>query len=310
MRTNNKDKFLSTLDLKQIKNGLRSRLPTLSSIDTVKLLRDGFSSYVVLIDDKIILRIAKTEEARSGHQKEWKVLPHLQGHLTVQVPKPEWRVEPSESFPFGAIAYRAIAGVPFSLELAASVDLKSIAKDLAKSFVTLHSFLPGTAIAFGITKSDDLESLGTEVMPLLSMHFSRGDYKKFIAWWEKFVNRSTTYNKTRLIHGDPWAENILLNETLDHVVGIIDFESVTIGDVAQDFAAQKYLGQNFLSQVIEYYREFGGDLGSQISIRLQDHSLLRELRGLRYAIRYPESGELQDCLNKVRSELSFLSDRP
>jgi aminoglycoside phosphotransferase (APT) family kinase protein len=181
---------------------------------------------------------------------------------------------------------------------------------LAGALVALHSFPLDTAISFGVTENDDLESLGAELMRVLSKHFSKDDYKKFISWWEKFRHRAAIDNHMpKLIHGDLWGENIILNEKLDHVVGIIDFESLTVGDVAQDFAAQKYLGQDFLSQIIEYYREFGGDLGTQFLSRLQDHSMLRELEGLRYAIRYPESGELQDCLGKVRSQLIFLFDQ-
>jgi hypothetical protein len=38
---------------------------------------------------------------------------------------------------------------------------------------------------------------------------------------------------------------------------------------------------------------------------LQGWSMLRELKGLRYAIRYPGSNELVDSLQKVRYELSL-----
>jgi aminoglycoside phosphotransferase (APT) family kinase protein len=108
-----------------------------------------------------------------------------------------------------------------------------------------------------------------------------------------------------LIHGDPWGENIILNETLNRVMGVVDFEAVSIGDVAQDFAAQKYLGPDFLSQVIEHYQMFGGGLENHFATRLQAWSMLRELRGLRYAIKYPGSSELLDSLQKVRYELSL-----
>ena len=300
----NQGTFLSDLELDQIRKGLRQTLPTLSDLDTLKLLSDGFSSYVILIADEIVFRIAKTAEARDGHMKEWRVLPHLQRYLTFQVPEPKWKIEPSGIFPFGAIGYRAIRGVPFSLELLPFVNLKPIAEDLARFLVALHNFALDKAKSFGITENMDLESLGSEVIPVLSTHLSNDEYQKFIAWWQKFLKGSARKSfAPKLIHGDPWGENIILNEKLDHIAGIIDFESVTIGDVAQDFAAQKYLGQDFLSQVIEHYREFGGDLGSHFSRRLQVHCMLRELSGLHYAIRYPESGELQDCLQKVRSEL-------
>jgi aminoglycoside phosphotransferase (APT) family kinase protein len=127
-------------------------------------------------------------------------------------------------------------------------------------------------------------------------------------WWERFLDNRVRDSLTpRLVHGDPWGENIILDETLSRVVGVVDFETVGIGDVAQDFAAQKYLGPDVLSQVIEHYQSSGGKLESHFAVRLQDWSVLRELRGLRYAIRYPESGELLDSLQKVRRELSLIA---
>ena len=300
----NRESFLTELELEQIRRGLRPILPTLSDSDTLKLLSEGFSSYVILVADHVILRIAKIRKAGEGYLKERAILPHLRRHFPFQVPEPEWYAEPSEVFPFGAIGYRAIPGIPFSLRLAPSVNLKNVAEDLARFLVSLHNFPLDTTRSFGITEKDDLESLRSEVMPALSAHLSKDDYKKLTLWWEEFRNNPVLHSFTpKLIHGDPWGENIILNEKLDHVVGIIDFECVTMGDVAQDFAAQKYLGQGFLSPVVEYYRDLGGDFESNFLSRLQRHSMLRELGGLLYAIRYPESDEFQDSLQKVRSEL-------
>ena len=304
MPINNSTTFLSKLELEQIKEGLQQTFPTLANLNMLKLLSDGFSSYVILIEDEMIFRIAKTSKAMHGHRKEQSVLPHLREYLPFQVPVPAWRAEPSEIFPFGVIGYRAIPGIPFYLELAPSVNLKHIAHDLARFLVRLHDFPIDEARSFGFAQTIDPESLAAEVMPVLSTHLSKAEYGKFSLWWEKYLNDSAKDSFIpKLIHGDPWGENIILDERLDHIVGIIDFESVNIGDAAQDFAAQKYVGLDFSNGVINYYLELGGKPGSHFSTRLLWHSMLRELGGLKYAIRYPESGELGDCLQKVRNEL-------
>jgi aminoglycoside phosphotransferase (APT) family kinase protein len=301
---NNRTTFLSKLELEKINEGLQQTFPALANLNTLKLLSDGFSSYVILIGGEIIFRIAKTSKAMHGHMREHSVLPHIQGYLPFRVPEPAWQAEPSEIFPFGVIGYRAIPGIPFSLELAPSLNLKYIAHDLARFLVRLHDFPLDEARAFGFSENMDLESLAAEVMPVLSSHFSKAEYGKFSLWWEKYLNDPVKDSFIpKLIHGDPWGENIILDERLDQIVGIIDFESVSIGDAAQDFAAQKYLGSDFSNWVIKYYRELGGEPGSHFSTRLIWHSMLRELGGLKYAIRYPESGELGDCLQKVRNEL-------
>ena len=299
--------FLSDLDLDQIREGLQQTFPSHTlALSQLELLNDGFSSYVLLVDDEFILRIAKHAEALAGHIKEQAIMPFLQKQLPAQVPQPTWRIEPSDYFPFGAIGYRRILGIPFSLSLAPRVKLNRLVRDLARFLVALHDVPLAEMMDLGDKSVDELGSLRVDVMPTLAAYLTEDEYEKIRLWWEKYLNNSVKDSFTpKLIHGDPWGENIILNETLDGVVGIIDFESVSIGDVAQDFAAQKYLGPNFLSQLIERYQELGGELENHFAIRLQGWSMLRELRGLHYAIRYPESGELVDSLQKVRSELGL-----
>ena len=300
--------FLSRLDLDQIREGLQQTLsnPKLD-LNRTRLLDDGFSSYVILVGDEFIVRIAKHAEAMAGHIREQAILPLLQKYLPIQVPQPTWRIEPSDHFPFGAISYRRILGTPFSLSLAPHVKRKDIAQDLAQFLLALHQVPPAEMTALGVRPGEELESLQTEVIPALHRYLRKDEYENLSRWWEGFLSNQVKNSFTpKLIHGDPWGENLILNESLNRVVGVIDFESVRIGDVAQDFAAQKYLVSGFLSQVLERYQELGGDLENDFTHRLQDQSVLRELRGLQYAIRYPQSGELVDAIEKVRYELSRL----
>jgi aminoglycoside 2''-phosphotransferase len=309
--TNNRPTFLSDLDLDRIKQGLEQTFPRLMpDLSEIELLNDGFSSYVILVAEEFILRIAKHAEAMAGHINELAVLPLLQRYLPIQVPQPIWRLEPSGYFPFGAIGYRRISGIPFSLSLTPHVKLQGIVQDLAQFLVALHNVPLVEMTAPKLMAADEFKKLWAEVIPTLDTYFREDDSKKIKIWWERFLNNQAKIGFTpKLIHGDPWGENIILNETLNNVVGVVDFEMLSIGDVAQDFAAQKYLGPDFLHQVIERYKELGGELESDFAVRLRDWSMLRELRGLHYAVRYPGSGELLDSIGKVRHELSLFDHR-
>jgi aminoglycoside 2''-phosphotransferase len=306
MPTNSKPTFLPELTLDQIQEGLQQTFPGLvSDSSSLNILNDGFSSYVILVADEFILRIAKQAEAMAGHFKERIVLPRLQKYLPIQVPQPIWQADPSDIFPFGVMGYRRISGIPFSLSLVPHVSLNRIAQDVARFLAALHNVPISEMSASDSRATHELESLQTEVMPTLHTHLVEQDYEKIGMWWESYLSNPVKDSFTpRLIHGDPWSENILLKETLDGVAGVVDFETVRLGDVAQDFAAQKYLGPSFLSQVMEHYQALGGELDQHFAIRLQGWSMLRELSGLRYAIRYPAAGELVDSLEKVRYELS------
>ena len=297
---------MSELTLDQVKDGLQQAFPSLMPESSqLKFLNDGFSNYVILAADEFILRIAKHADAMAGHLKEQAILPLLQKHLPVQVPEPIWQAGPSDLFPFGVIGSRRISGIPFSLSLVPHIELSSIAQDLARFLVALHKIPLAEMTALDLGAPTELVSLRAEVMPTLHTYLTADEYEKIGMWWERYLRSEARDSfAPRLIHGDPWGENIILNEALNGVKGVVDFETVCIGDVAQDFAAQKYLGSGFLSQVVENYREFGGELDQHFPIRLRGWSMLRELRGLGYAIKYPGSGELPDSIQKVRSELS------
>ena len=299
--------FLPELTLNQIQQGLQQAFPGLmTDLSQLKMLNDGFSSYVILVADEFILRIAKQADAMAGHAREQAVLPLLQNQLPVQIPQPVWRADPSDFFPFGVMGYRRISGIPFSLSLASQVDLSRIAQDVAQFLVALHRIPVAEMFLLGFGETLEMESLSAGVFQTLQTYLTANEYGKIRTWWDGYQSRAVRDRSVpRLIHGDPWGENIILNEALNGVVGVIDFEAVSIGDAAQDFAAQKYLGRDFLRQVIGGYQELGGDLNDHFTIRLQDWSMLRELRGLHYAIKYPDSGELVDSIKKVRFELGM-----
>lgn len=295
------------LTFEQIRNNLRQVFRELPMEgDKVQWLNAGFSSYVILMGDDLVLRVARHEEAMAGHRRERAILSSLQKYLPFQVPQWVCQAGPSEMFPFGVVGYRRIFGTPFSLSLASQVHLKGVAQDLARWLAIFHRVPPTDLEGLEPGVDPALEELWAEVWPILDRFLTPEEYSRIRLWWERYwQDLDRNRYLPRLVHGDPWGENIILNERLDAIAGLVDFEAVQIGDIAQDFAAQKYLGPDFLRQVVEHYQNLGGEVGNHFAARLQGCSMLRELRGLRYAIRYPQAGELPDALQKIRDELAY-----
>lgn len=300
--------FLRQPDLTTLGKSLAQTFPAVPGLDRLKLVGDGFSSYAVSTGSGIIFRVAKNALAMKGHKKELSLLPKLQNRFRVQVPNPLWWAEPSASFPFGVTGYSMISGVPFSLELVSRIKLKQVATDLAEFFIALHNIPTASLLDENPNTPLNLSTLWETVSPVLHTHLEREEYRIAESWQRSDIWATARHAfSPRLIHGDPWGENILLNETLDKIVGVIDFETIAVGDVALDFAAQKYVGHEFLEAVVSNYQRLGGEVGDRFADRLRWFSMLREISGLAYAINYPESEEFEDGLQKVKDELTMLA---
>jgi aminoglycoside 2''-phosphotransferase len=284
---------------------LRKTFADLPDFERIRLLAEGFGSQVYLLDDEYIFRIAKSADVGKRYGTEMRVLPHLQRHLALQIPRPLWH--DSGAFAHGVIGYRKIRGVPFALELTDQVDLNRVAHSLAAFIFDLHSAPISEFEPYGISRRRDLEGLHDYTSPVLRGHLPRDRYERLAAWWDSYLVKSARANQPlAVLHGDLWGENLILGETCDDLVGVVDFEAVSVGDVARDFAPQTYLGQSFFDTLIGHYQSLGGQLGTSFLERLQDELLLRELTGLRYALEYPEADELGDALSKV-ARLRLLS---
>jgi aminoglycoside phosphotransferase (APT) family kinase protein len=275
---------------------LRHTFPDLPQVKRIRPLAEGFGSRVFLLDDEYIFRIAKHAETGNGYEKEAAILPQLQGRLPFEIPRPLWHSP--RAFTFGTIGYRRPPGVPFRLAIRSEVDLASIAHHLATFMVALHS-IPRADLDLPEVTRRRLERLRDVTSPVLQDYLPLRQHQRLAAWWNEFLAKSQQAGPSAVIHGDLWAENLILNGTRDGLVGVVDFEAAAVDDVARDFAPLAYLGREFLDRVIADYQALGGRPGNDIMERVQDQLLLRELAGLQYALNQPEAQELGDSLRKI-----------
>lgn len=296
-----KQVFLTSFNAEKVSYGLDQTKSFLATQGLPVCIAEGFSNYVFQLGDDIILRVAKTSAATTLQAKETRILPLLKNKFSFEIPHPKWYFEPSQYFPFGAIAYQIIHGRPFETSLVDQVNIKGVAKSVASCMFEFHN-LPTSVIPSSISAIEDSpKKLWERINIPLQNYLSETSYALAKTWWCSFLERSANYDfQKKVIHADLWGENLILDEHLNQLVGVIDFEMLTKGDIAQDFVPQSYISKDFSDMVIENYRHIGGYLGANFEERVYDWSILRELSGLRYAISYPEANELEDSLQKVK----------
>ncbi len=296
--------FISNLAADDILAGLHTLFPELVGHTRLKQIGIGFSSLVVELGDGMVFRIARNSDVSAKHAREAALLPRIQSHIPVAISDPQWFAGPSEWFPYGIIGYRKIEGIPFSLDLVAKVDAARLANDLADFLLALHAFPVARASESGVIFQDDdayLESLRDDILPALRNILAPAEYDLIAQWWDDYLlDEHRREFSPRLVHGDFWGENLILDKSLRGVVGSVDFEAVHMGDIAQDFITQRYAGEDFANMIIRAYQNRGGDLGSGFDQRMAGLWGLREFGGLQYAIKFNDEEEFADSIIKLR----------
>jgi len=284
---------------------LGTLFPDLGPLMPIHMLGVGFSSLVVEAAGGIVFRIAKNQDAATGHAKEVRLLPRLKTYLPLPIPDPQWYAGPSDAFPFGVIGYRKLTGTPLHPAQLAPPSRTPIARALASFLRALHRFpiseAPALQVPGPAQSRAQIEALGAEALPALRHALTPQEYHTLARWWEAFLRDPVLQQFTPVLqHGDLWYENILLDASKANVTGVLDFASSAIGDLAQDFATLRYFGQPFVAEVIEAYQAAGGRLGEDFHYRVQKYWELRDFGGVQFAVRFNDAQEFEDSLGKLR----------
>ena len=294
-------------DLTDIAAALGEAFPGLPPVGALTKLGEGFNSLAVETADGIVFRIAKNSETSERHAKEAKLLPVLGAYVTVPIPQPKWHTRASAQLTFGAIGYPKIDGLPLAPSFPSSKQAQRIASGIARFLVALHGFPPDQAIELGVPGPDArhplLLTMQQDVLPPLRDALSADEFRRVETWWDSFLNdaRMWRYNPV-LSHCDLWYENILVDREMTEVLGVLDFENVTVGDSAADFATLLHhrSGHDFLARVERAYLELGGTLDADHAYRVQRLWELRPFDGIQFSANFNDAQEMSDSIAKLR----------
>jgi aminoglycoside 2''-phosphotransferase len=284
---------------------LAEAFPDLHPVAPLRPLGEGFRSRVVVTAGGVVFRIGKNGRAAAGYEREARLLPALAPRLPAAIPHPRWRAPPSAAFPFGALGYPMLPGVPLT-PAALPAGAADLAADLAAFLRALHSITPDIAAPWGLpgarTAVPRWEAVRVATMPALAGALTRPEWRALDQWWDGFLrDEAGSCAPVALRHGDLWYENLLVDPAAARLSGVLDFEEVGFGDPAQDFATLLHLGPHFAGQVVAAYRAGGGDLGPDFARRLARRWQARELDGLYWAVLSADPGEFAAAVRKLRA---------
>ncbi|WHZ56082.1 phosphotransferase [Metabacillus hrfriensis] len=269
----------------------------------IEILGEGIGSLVIEQKDGTLFRIAKNMETARQYTKEFHMLPQIRPFLDIEIPLPIiYMVNPS-IHPSGIMGYKKLKGTPLNPDLLISKKRNIIAKQLAEFIIKLHKIPIGMLDCNFQQESNNkshIKILREDTQEILNQVLTVKEQHKMAKWWEEALEDSTFFSHHFVLcHGDLWYENILVDDLCSGITGIIDFSNMTIGDPAKDLATQGYMGEEFYNQILsEYKHSFPED--TTIEHRVKRHQGLRELDGLRYAIKHDNS-EIEDSFSKIRN---------
>lgn len=287
-------------NLSEIEAELRAVFPSLRIASPLRVIGSGFNSLVIEAGGTIVFRIGKNSAAQAGYMKEVNCLSKIAPNLPFLIPDPQWHIKSSRHFPFGIIGYHKVPGLPLHPTVPNHPNLSRLAVDTAKFLFELHCISPGVLqplIADAAKWKDQYQ----RVLPVLKDELTSVEFGLILQWWDRFLDDPKMQRYDAAIqHGDLWYENMLVDPGMEKLIGVIDWERLSIGDPAQDFATLFHVSDEFVRLVIQAYQALGGQLDENFEYRLQRLWEAREFDGLEHAVRFDDPMELNDSLHKLR----------
>lgn len=233
-----------------------------------------------------------------------RLLPALAGRLPAAVPGPLTELDPGPGLPFGAVTYPYIPGRP--MMPGDEETWPSLAGDLAHLLASVHGTPVARATAAGVPAWAALERMpalmGT-TDAALAAEFTPDERAAFGRAWDDAAATLALHPPTSVLcHGDPWYDNLLIDEPSGRIAAILDFGQAVIADDALDLAAVYHMGDGFGNAVVAGYQDRRGRDPS-LAARVRAHRLIREVAGLADAV---DSGpdEIPDQISRIRALLT------
>ena len=248
----------------------------------------GFRTDVFESGGGRIVRVGRSPASDNTFSTERRVMRAVRRHVDVAVPRPTIVEDDLAEFPHGLMVYPKLPGTP------PTAPSRALAESAASVLRQLHTMAADFDAPDRAIDPDEVAALVRLTRPRLTEAQGRN-----VDVWRADLTRLLARNPPPcLVHGDFWQDNWLVGAG-GTITGLLDFERAGLGLPYEDLATLGYLGEGFRDAVLDAYCDvMGGDPASlREEIRLFE--VLRELRGLGWAIRNPSAGEGDDALAKV-----------
>jgi hypothetical protein len=291
---------LSARRLSAIATAIQRRIPDLAPVRPLRVLGSGFRSVAVETASGAVVLLGQSDDAPKEYARTWRVGAILSERLGAIIPIPRWYVAASPGLPHGALGY---AKLPGETPRWGEDPGAAFARDLGAFLARLHALDADVAHAAGVLVVDAYQRMlaaRSVVTPVLAARLDAASFARIDAWWDRFASDSRMRTKRRVVsHHDLWHDNLLRSDD-GHLSGVLDLAHIQIADPAQDFAAPRYFGAEFMADLLDGYRSAGGRFGANDEHRARRFFEGREFGGLAWAIEHDDPAEVDAAIEKIR----------
>jgi aminoglycoside phosphotransferase (APT) family kinase protein len=223
----------------------------------VRYVDDGWDHEVLLLDERLVVRIPNEEHYRRMLDAERVVLDRLGGACRAALPMAKWvapdhRLSVHDFVPGDVLTPDRFAALPRR-------DRDEAADQLAELLAAIHAIdpavLPSGTPSWTVAEEDrEVARLARTGLPGLLSAPELDAVDSILADVPALLAEAPA---AVLVHGDVYEDHLLW-DTAARRLGLIDFSDLATGDPAIDFAELIDYGHAFVADVV---RRYGGDAG-------------------------------------------------
>ena len=219
------------IDASLVRRLLAAQFPRWADLPITAGEPPGTVNAIYRLGDHLYARLPRVEEWAQDLDKEWHWLPKLAPRLSLRVPEPVGRGDPTSSYPFSWAIYEWIDGQPYSDGLVD--DERQTAGDLARFVIELRRIDPVAAAPRA--GREPLYKLDAVTRAAIESTWDVVDSDAATAAWERSLEAPAWKGTPVWIHTDLLRPNVLVRG--GRLCAVIDFGGVGVGDPAADVIA-------------------------------------------------------------------------
>ena len=283
-------------------------------IASIERFKSGADNAAFLVNDEIVFRFPMRPTVNGRLQTEIKVLPELEGRLSLPIPHIEYVGKRSGGSVF--IGYKYIPGQSLSKKLLKALpdaDQARLQNELKTFLEQTHSFPLEKAQELGVKKvryENRYEKVWQRYRTELKDFFTEKEHQILLAWHSHYVkNFLNLPHRNTFVHGDFTTTHILFDEKTKKINGIIDWTDSGIGDPLIDLVRPRFiLGEKFIKPLLP---EMSEDEEERSLGKIEFLALVQAMKRLFYFIKTGEREKIKeaqaDIKKRIEKRVHFVS---
>ena len=194
-------------------------------------------------------------------------------------------IEPNKKnifFKNGCLFYEEIEGLIFFEKYFNKINLENITNKLSTFLQELYNIpinindIPKAKNKIISQFNDDIETIKN--------YFKDKNIDKIKNFEKEFLEYINKFSDYHYIHGDLWEENLIISDDYQELIGVVDFDNFSLGDIAKDFASLLDLGFDFVNLLVNKNKKCFKDKYDFIK-RIKLYQKKIEIEDLAYILR-------------------------